>query len=237
MVKWQEGRPVYLRVAAEIRAKILSGDYVDKLPPVKQLVATTKAGSTSVVQRAVALLESEGFVEAQHGRANLVHMTGVVVIDAVPFIDPKQGKISYRLLEATEDVPPADARHELGLAAEGVAVLRKQIGYREEGPVEYVLNYYPVEIARGTPLAGRLRIDGGASAYLERQGHMRAEMVDIETVRAPTEDEAEALELPEGVPVFRVLRTISDPGGKPIEVSVVVKGGHRYAIRHRTKLH
>jgi GntR family transcriptional regulator len=46
----------------------------------------------------------------------------------------------------------------------------------------------------------------------------------------PTPDEARQLRLPPGVPVFRILRTVYDSEGQPVEVHDSVAAGDRHGF-------
>ena len=47
----------------------------------------------------------------------------------------------------------------------------------------------------------------------------------------PTPDEARTLKLPPGVPVFRILRTVYDSEGHPVEVQDSVAAADRHRFR------
>jgi len=241
MREWEDTRPPYLKYAARIRKGIMSGDFDssesdNQLPSIKHFMdEVLKTKSTSVVQRALEVLEAEGLVERQHGKGNFARRGKIVAIDAVR--DPMVAGMKYKLRKVDAAAEPAaDVRAELGIGPSDTAILREQVGRRDDEPVELVSNYYRHDLADGTRLAEAGPLGGGSKAYLESLGYVEVEMVDVESFRAPEEDEVVALELPEGVPVVSVLRTIRDDRGVALEVSVIVKGGHRYALRHRTAL-
>jgi len=57
-----------------------------------------------------------------------------------------------------------------------------------------------------------------------------ARSVDEISGRMPTPDEARILRMPPGVPVFRVLRTVYDSAGQPVEVQDSVAAGDRHTF-------
>ncbi|MCG5216197.1 UTRA domain-containing protein [Streptosporangium sp. KLBMP 9127] len=124
--------------------------------------------------------------------------------------------------------PPADVA--AALRDERGAVLRHRLLVHDGDPVELSWSYYPSSIAAGTPLAGRGRIRGGVPQVLADLGHPQRQFTDRVSVRPPTTEEAEGLGLPEGVPVFRQFRVIYSDDMRPVEVSVLIKGGHRYEL-------
>jgi len=52
--------------------------------------------------------------------------------------------------------------------------------------------------------------------------------VDVVSARLPTEEEVQALGLPDSVPILRIRRTITAEDGRVLCVDVIVKGAHRY---------
>ncbi|MBS2531255.1 GntR family transcriptional regulator [Catenulispora sp. NF23] len=230
-----DDRPRHLQIAADLRAKILSGDLTEKLPPFKRLQEIYDT-SNNTTQRAVALLKAEGFVEGQQGKALLIRAKRVEIIDATPYFEPAVTHVRYVMLHIGPDRPPADAARNLGLAAEEAAILRKRLTIRDNIPIELSWSYYPTPIATGSPLERPQRIRGGAPTALADLGLLQHEFVDEIQVRQPTSEELEALELPAGIPVMRTLRTISTEDGTVVEVVVMVKGGHLYGMRYRQTL-
>lgn len=239
MPRFTDERPMSLQVAADLRAQIMSGDLTGQLPPVKALMDRYGVPSNSVIQRAMEMLSAEGFVDSQRGRGNFVRENRMVQIDATPGINLGSGsdRSKYRLLKVEEVVPPADAAAKLGIEPGTQAALRQQVLVRPDGtPVELVWNYYRLDDARGTPLVEMVKIPGGTKKFFAENGRLQGEMDDSITTRPPTTEEVEALELPATAWVLRTLRQIVDRDGEPMEVSVIVKGGHLFGLHHRRSL-
>jgi GntR family transcriptional regulator len=74
-------------------------------------------------------------------------------------------------------------------------------------PFELATSYYPLEIARGTGLTSPGKIRGGAVNLLKQLGYNSFEFIDRVSVRLPTTQEFEVLELPDDIPVHRTFRT------------------------------
>jgi GntR family transcriptional regulator len=244
MARWEDSRPPYLQAAADMRAQIMAGDLVGdetgQIPTVKQLMDAYNTTSTSVIQRALAVLKDEGIIVTRHGKGSFVRTEQLLETEMTPGINLGDGeqKSKYELLEVGDAKPPADAARALGLRRGDEAALRKQVLIRPDGlREELTWNYYLVSDAHGTPLAVNKRIRGGAKAYLESVGRFQAAMENVITTRPPTAAEVEDLELPENVPILRTLRRIADQDGAPMEVSVIIKGGHLFALRNRIDLH
>jgi GntR family transcriptional regulator len=92
----------------------------------------------------------------------------------------------------------------------------------------------------GTAIAEATRIRGGALAVIEDPaGPIRrsvARSVDELTSRMPTRRESDQLQLSPGVPVVRVLRTIYDTEGAPLEVQDSVVAADRHEFRYEVDM-
>lgn len=68
---------------------------------------------------------------------------------------------------------------------------------------------------------------------LADHGHRQRDLHDRISARMPTTEEVEALALPPYVPVIRQFRVIHDESGRPVEVSILVKGSHLHELQYR----
>ncbi len=95
-------------------------------------------------------------------------------------------------------------------------------------------------MAGGTAIEQPGRIKGGVHALIEDpDGPIRRQIacsVDDITGRMPTPEEARELKLPPGVPVFRVLRTVYDTEGRPLEVQDSVVAADRHQFRYEVEM-
>lgn len=234
MASGSDGRPRHEQIAADIRARIMAGD----LPPGTQLpsiptLVTQYAAATATVQRALATLKAEGSVYSEVGRGVYVRDRQPLVVDAAAYFAPSPGGYTYRLLGVAEVVPPAEVARSLGLSGGESAVLRHRLLLFGGEPVELSWSYYPSAIARGTDLAERKKISGGAARVLSDLGHPQQELIDRVSARMPTTEEIEALALPPYVPVMRQVRVIRSSAGQPVEVSILIKGSHLHELRYQ----
>ncbi len=115
-------------------------------------------------------------------------------------------------------------------------IVRRRVFFAEDMPVALTDSYYPADMAGGTAIERPERIKGAVHALIEDEdGPIRrkiARSVDDVPVRMPTAEEATALRLPQGVPVFRVLRTVCDSGNRPVEVQESVAAADRHGFRY-----
>ena len=86
--------------------------------------------------------------------------------------------------------------------------------------------------AKTKKAAHKRRVKGGAPRILEELGYPEREFTDRVSVRMPTTEEIEMLDLPE-VPVIRQFRTVFSDNDRPVAVNIMIKGGHRYDLVYR----
>ncbi len=98
------------------------------------------------------------------------------------------------------------------------AVVRSRRYLLDGRPVETAVSYIPADLAKGTPIADPNPGPGGIYARLEDQGHILERFTEEISARMPTPEETRALNLPPGVPVFRLVRTAYDTDGRAVEV-------------------
>lgn len=241
-------RPLHERIATDLRRQILAGDRApgSNLPTTKELKDQFDA-SNATIQKALGMLKAEGLVVGRPGASVQVREHRRWTIRPAASSSPaepgeryrwlaeaeRQGRRAQsRLLSVGEVVPPIDVRAALGLADDGVAVLRAQLLTLDDEPAELVKNYYPVELARGTALTESRKIKGGSPTLLADMGYPPRRTVDRVTAEEPTHEEFEALELPSPLPVLHTFRIVYSDGDRPIEVTTMAKAGHLYEVQY-----
>jgi GntR family transcriptional regulator len=230
MAKRIDDRPRHEQISAKLREQILSGEFPpgQALPSTPSLVEQYGAANPTI-QKAIRSLKEEGFLYSQPGKGVYVRNRQPFLVKVSAFFTPSPDGYSYKILEVKEVRPPREVAEAMGLPPEGTAALRRRITRHRNEPVELVLSYYPMEIAAGTPLAAEGRIQGGAPQALADLGYPQRYFTDRVSVRMPTTEEVELLDLP-NVPVIRQFRIIYSDDERPVEVSVMVKGGHLYEL-------
>lgn len=226
-----DARPQVEKIAATLRAQIMAG----LLPAGHQLTSIPRLASdlgvsTTTIQSAFRTLKDEGLLASRAGAGVYVRESNPFTVRAAAYFNPADRGVTYKILDVVEELAPADVAAALG---EDRVVCRCRLMLRGETPVELSRSYYPASWATGTALAGRGKIRGGAPAVLNELGHPEREWTDRISTRAPTTEEAEILEIPQGVPVLRQFRTVYTDGERPVEVSVLVKPGHLYELEYR----
>lgn len=252
----KQGYP-YQRILDTLRAEILTGARApgEQLPSENELAA---ANSTSrpTVRRALARLKADGLVYSEQGRGVFVRQVPRVRLVLTGSNYRKHRELGLagfnaqvleqgqspeqRLLEVgTADAPPEVAGR-LGLEENEVVVVRKRLFLADGQPVSLCDSYYPVELAQAPAILEARRVKGGVHALIEDPaGPIRRRIsgsLDSLTSRMPTPYEDGLLRLPPGVPVIRVLRTVYDTEGQPVEVQDTIAAADRHEFRYEVSM-
>ncbi|MFD5319334.1 GntR family transcriptional regulator [Streptomyces sp. NPDC127098] len=209
----------------------------EKLPSEHQLADhfdTTRA----TVRKAIALLRAEGLVISRQGAGVIVRprpqvrmlgsganyrkrrATGVSNFNAEA---AAQGMRAVQHIREVVEEPATDEIAALLEVTPGTPLIaRRRLFTVDDEPSQLVDGYYVRDLVADTPIATPRRIKGGVNAVLEDPtGPIRRQIVrfveDLD-IRMPTPEETEALAIPPGVPIARILRTAYDASGEPIEV-------------------
>jgi GntR family transcriptional regulator len=241
-------RSLHERIAADLRDDIMSGE----LPPGANLPSTAQLrtrfdASNATVQKALQLLKDEGLVVGRAGAAVTVREHRQRTMRPAASLIPAATGETYpwlteaakhgadariTILDVAQTHPPADVRTALGIPADGLVLLRSQLLLIDDEPAELVKSYYPLDIARGTPLMDRRRIKGGTPALLADLGLPPRRSVDRVSARIPTQEQFQALRLPSNLPVLCTLRVVYSDHGRPIEATAMAKAGHLYELQY-----
>lgn len=127
-----------------------------------------------------------------------------------------------RLIDVAEVEPPGNVAAALRLPAGEKAVVRRRAILLDDDVIELADSYYPPSVARGTALAEKRKIKGGAPTLLAGLGHHARRVFEDLEFREADESEREALDLPEGAGVLTLLRTTANDDGSPFEVQFMV---------------
>lgn len=236
-------------IAAYLRYGILTGEYPpgSNLPSTGVLRERFKA-APQTIREATLKLADEGLTVSRPGRGIVVRDHRQRVMTPAAYKDPSAPGEAYKwileaekqglppgrseLLEVGEVAPPADVREALGLDIEGTAMLRRQVLHLGDESCELVKNYYPMDLAIGTPLAIKKKIRGGAPRILADMGYPPVRCVDKVSAMQPTPEQYVALRMPSKIPVLRTLRKTLSVDDRVIEVTEMAKAGHLYELQY-----
>jgi DNA-binding GntR family transcriptional regulator len=143
---------------------------------------------------------------------------------------------TQRILHAGEVPAPAEVARLFGLVEGESVVVRRRLILLDDQPNELTDTYYPVDIARGTGLAGTAKIRGGAVTLLAELGYVGAWVREDVTADVPDEQEREALRTAPGEPVLRLTRVTLDRDDRPIQVDRMVMPALRQRLRYEMTL-
>lgn len=246
--------PKHLRLAAEIRARIASGELQpgDKVETVEVLSEQHQLNKTSV-RGALDLLQAEGLIERRRGSGTYVKQRSRLTRRAMsrdiraprpPSTSPFARDVTAAGMtprwdhqsERTEASPAIAER--LGVEV-GAPVMRTQYRYfADDEPIQLADSFEPLAITEGTPV--ELPEDGAAVGVVARMdliGVNPTRMVEEVTDRSATPEEAEALSLdPRGsLSVLAIERTYY-AGETPVETCDIVFPARRYRVIYEVQL-
>jgi GntR family transcriptional regulator len=204
-------------------------------------------------RNALRLLQDEGLITAEHGRGVYVRARPPVrrlASDRFAQRHRKEGKAAFLaeadqatahpdvdLITVSTGKPPADITTLLGLRASAKVVIRSRRYLLDGRPVETAVSYIPADLATGTAIAQPNPGPGGIYARLEESGHILERFTEEVSARMPTPDEARALALSPGVPVFRLVRTAYDTEDRPVEVCDTIMASDAYLLAYELPAH
>ena len=219
-----DGRSLQLRIADAIRAGIASGQYPpgSKLPGLPALAQTYKA-SLVTVRLALARLRQEGLIVSQQGVGNFVREQPPVRRYGIGRYAAPSGRRTAPAAarrrgrragprrrpgtETSQEPAPAWVADRLAGVSEGDLVhVRRRVTTIDGVINQSADSYFAVATGERNPdlLTGR-----GAGGHIARISAVSpvTEVQEEITARMPTSPEAARLGIPEGTPVFDVIRT------------------------------
>lgn len=242
-------RPAYRQIADRLRSAILSGDLAPGQPcPSERSLIEEYGAARGTVRQALALLRAEGLIEIEHGRGAFVRQRPPIrrlSHDRFARRHREAGRAAFLAEAAAEGRSPEVEVLEVGAARApeeaatrliipaGAKVLTRQRRYLVDGePVEIATSWLPWELVEGTPICEEDPGPGGIYARLEDLGHELARFTEEVTARMPLPDEARALGIGPGVPVFRLMRTAFGKDDRALEVCDTVMAADRYVLSY-----
>jgi GntR family transcriptional regulator len=240
-------RAVFRQISDHLRELVVSGQVApgELLPSESQLVQHYGVTRTTIRQ-ALDVLKAEGLVVAEHGKGSYVRPRPQVRRlgsdrfarrhrDAgkaafVAEVESAGSKPSVDQITVSEERPSPEIAGRLGLTGRAKVIVRRRRYLIDGQPVEMATSYIPAALGRGTPIAEPNSGPGGIYARLEEQGHRLDRFAEEVRARMPLPEEAQALRLPSGVPVFQLVRTAYDTDGQAVEVCDTVMSSDVYQL-------
>lgn len=242
-------RARYQQVADELREAIKRGEFPPgtMLPSQPDLARKYDLNQTSI-NRAIAVLRSEGLVRIERGRGAFV--LEIPTVKRVRRIDRDYRRdadtaSSYaeemrraglrpqtELVRADADIPPAEVAEALHLDESAQTLVRKRHMFAEGTPVQIATSYIPMEFAGSVELAYPDTGPTGIYARLAERGYGPVRFTEEIEARPPTSEEASFLHIPEGQPVFNVLRIAFDAEDRRVEACTNVLAALQWRLTY-----
>ncbi|WP_080694174.1 GntR family transcriptional regulator [Salinispora tropica] len=245
----QDRRLPSRRIADDLRGQIKEGQLAPgaKLPSEREM-ATRYGTARNTAREAVAILQAEGLVDAQHGRGVFVRsrppvmrlgsnrysrrLRGETGLSPFRIEITKQGRTPRtECRSVTREVPPEEVAKRLGVE-QGRPVIRRENWYfADDEPVQFGVTYIPVDVAGDSSLATDKKLGRGSIyARFEELGYPIMRIREEISARMPTPEESAGLTVPSGVPVIEVTHTSLDGEKRPFEVTKFVMRGDLNAL-------
>lgn len=247
-------RAVFRQIADHLRRAIEQGRLGegDQLPSEAQLMEHYNVARMTA-RNALQVLQVEGLTVAEHGRGVFVRTRPPIrrlASDRFARRHRKDGKAAFLaeseqvgarpdvdMIRVREMRAPSEISERLKLDSQDSVVVRSRRYSLDGRPVECATSYIPADIALGTPIVDPNPGPGGIYARLEDLGHTLERFSEDVHARMPTQDEARALNLAAGVPVFRLIRTAFDMDGRAVEVCDTIMAADAYVLNYELPAH
>lgn len=243
-------RPFHQQLADIIRAAIQQGELLPGAPiPSETTLGQEHGLSRIVVRQAMEALRNEGLIVTEHGRGSFVRPRRRVLYVSDAHLmkrngqprstwrqeGERQGFTTRQTITVDRRYPPDEIHRRLKLSEGEAAIVRDRTIYVDDEPVQLAHSWFPTAVADGTPLADAAPIPGGVRQALEELGYELDEDLEDVAVRMPTPEEAGALHLPPGVPVFHLHRTTLTTDGRPVHADDDVLAGDCHVLSRRIR--
>lgn len=239
----QGGKPRYIEIADDLRAKIAAGQLADdgKLPSERKLTEMYGA-ARNTIRDAIQILRAEDVIETRRGSGIFLRTFQRLERNSIERLSRSQwgtGRSIWdrdtkaRGHEERTFVEKVDApEHVAGvLGVRGEKVLRRsRVHLAEKRVVQRSTSWFPADLVEGTAITEVNTGPGGAFARLDEIGHGPARFREEIMVRLPLPEEIEALGITQSTPVIIVMRTAFDDADRPVEVNEMVLDSDSYRL-------
>lgn len=232
----------YLRIAAELRAAIESGELQpgDRLPSLSE-IRERHGVAQATATRVIDVLKAEGLVIARQGYgtvvrgfreirrsspARLAHdrwSHGQSIQDA-----DTEGRERTVGVETGEAPAPEWSAGPLGIKPGTTVAYRNRTVVVDDRPVQLATSYLPTDVARGTAIMHTDAGPGGIYARLAEAGFAPVNFTEYVRGRMPTQSESSRLSLPVGTPVLEITRHARTETGRCVEVNRMILDATAY---------
>jgi GntR family transcriptional regulator len=241
---WQ---PVYQRIAEDIRARVMTGEYEPgQQIPTEHDLAERYGVARATARQGLMLLVQEGLIVARRPRGYFVRSVDRLDLPLYNFerdgaADAWVEQVKAQGREPRQEIrveilqPEAAMAERLQLAEGALVVVRRRLRFVDEAPYLIADSFYPEAIVRGTAVAHPADIRAGARNVLAELGHKWVTHNDEIEGRHPTDEEVRLLGIPPGLAVIVHTRTSSNTEGVPSRCMVSVFPVDRWRLLYRVE--
>ncbi|MET8080046.1 GntR family transcriptional regulator [Streptomyces sp. NPDC005303] len=239
--KGEPGRFLYRELAAELLARIQSGELApgDRLPSETELIES-KGVSNSTVRSAYLLLKADGHAVSMHGK-------GVYVRDPKKFLRNPQRRLANAVREAGRSIQSVDLEGreptvcvavDFIEAPDSVAehlgegqVCRRSRSFSLDGMTyQLATSYIPADLAREAGVDQEDTGPGGSYQRLADVGRKPVKARERARARVVMPDEVEKLDISPGMSIVLIERVVWDQEGRAVEVNEMTLDGTKYIL-------
>lgn len=232
-------------IADDLRAQIRSG----KLPPGSVLptsreLAQVHGVTPKTVSAGIDILKTEGLVIGEQGGRRRVRADRPITWNLTKFERGQRrdstvmddwstaikdaGRVPVQHVTVSRETATDEVAEWLQVAPGDEVVQRVRMRSVDDRPFQLSTSWFPGPVAFGSPLEqeGDVSMPGG---ILKAIGHPQHHVRDEITVRMPTPDETEALQLPPGTPIAQHVRIGYGEVG-PVRAMKTIAPGDRHML-------
>jgi GntR family transcriptional regulator len=227
--------PKYAQIVNTIQRRIGDGTYPvgTVLPSETQLVREFAVSRPTVV-RALQVLQSQGWIDREHGRGSFVRNRAVLAGQTRPgmaLLDEAEESGQGEFLHVGRSPAPGAVAALLRTPADTPALLRRQLLQQDGEPSALVSSWFPLDVAEGTDLTKASAVPGGVHQHLHAVKRLRFDHV-AERIRArlATAEESRVLKIGRRAAVLNLLLTVYDADDRPLEVVDAVLPGDLHEL-------
>jgi GntR family transcriptional regulator len=226
--------PKYAQIVSTIQRRIQTGEYPpgSLLPSETQLIREFGVSRPTVV-RALQVLQSQRWIDREHGRGSYVRNRPVAE-QARPgraVLDDAATAAQGDFLHVGREPAPAQVAALLRTPPGTPALLRRQLIEHNGAPSELVSSWFPLDVAEGTDLIRPEPLPGGVYQHLHAVKRLRFDHIaERIRARAATAEESRLLKLRKQAAVLNLILTVYDAEDRPLQLVDAVFPGDLHEL-------
>jgi GntR family transcriptional regulator len=235
MAELEFSPPKYAQIVSAVQRRIQDGTYPlgAMIPSETELIREFSVSRPTVV-RALQVLQSQGWIDREHGRGSFVRNRTVVADQPRPgraFLDETEAGARNSLLHVGREPAPPPIAMLMRTPGGTPALLRRRLVERDGQPSELVSSWFPLDVAEGTDLGNDQLLPAGIYQHLHAVKRLRFDHV-AERIRARlvTSEESRLLRVGKQTAALNLLLTVYDAEDRPLQVVDAVLPGDLHEL-------